>query len=325
MLWKLIFLIFSLLIVFISAQNENVTLETTTIQTTALRTTAIQTSTFSTFLNTTTINVPTLLFLNTTPTVNTTLSTMNKTNSIQSKPLAKQKAHANLMIIAWIFLASSGIIIARYYDYIFKNINWFKIKFSKMLHILLMIFVPILSIISFFVILSDNNWKWVERNAGLKFAHSIVGIIAVSLSVIQPAFGFLNIKIKQKILAKIIRYIHRVIGFIAFVLATISLYFGFFISDINLDATGWGILIGWSSWIIVLPLLLEVFEIIFKVKDEHDLLIEQKSGSSEIEKFSNKVKNKEKNLAAVQNILLVLHFMVASSISGILIFYVTRS
>ena len=45
-----------------------------------------------------------------------------------------------------------------------------------------------------------------------------------------------------------------------------------------MNATGWGIMIGWITWILFLPILLEIFEIIFKVKDEHDLLVEKDSG-----------------------------------------------
>ena len=49
-----------------------------------------------------------------------------------------------------------------------------------------MISVPIVTMISFLVILSDLKWKWVETEDKKPiYAHSIVGIITLAFSFVQ--------------------------------------------------------------------------------------------------------------------------------------------
>ncbi len=48
-----------------------------------------------------------------------------------------------------------------------------------------MISVPILSIISFIVILSYMDWKWVDSSSQPEYAHSITGILTIAFSVVQ--------------------------------------------------------------------------------------------------------------------------------------------
>jgi hypothetical protein len=59
------------------------------------------------------------------------------------------------------------------------------------MHRPLMVLTTVLSIIGFFVILSDLNWKWVSQVNKVNFAHSIFGIFAISLSIIQVEFIFI--------------------------------------------------------------------------------------------------------------------------------------
>ena len=89
------------------------------------------------------------------------------------------------MVIAWIFCASTGILFARYYKFIFPTVKWFNLQFWFNIHRPVMIFVPILSIIAFIVILADLGWKWVDIESKVGFAHSIFGIVVIGLSVIQ--------------------------------------------------------------------------------------------------------------------------------------------
>jgi len=47
--------------------------------------------------------------------------------------------------------------------------------------------VPVFSIVAFIVILADLKWKWVQLidTQKVNFAHSIIGIIVIGLSLIQ--------------------------------------------------------------------------------------------------------------------------------------------
>ena len=48
-----------------------------------------------------------------------------------------------------------------------------------------MVCVPIISIAAFIIILWNLNWKWIEMEDKMMFAHSIFGIVAIGLSLIQ--------------------------------------------------------------------------------------------------------------------------------------------
>ena len=115
------------------------------------------------------------------------ISFINKSVIVDdSKPVnLKKKAHGCFMIIAWVLFASTGIILARYYKFIFKEQKLFNSKFWFTLHYVLMILATMITLISFLIILSDLNWKWKSDKKSLEFAHSIFGIIAITFSIIQ--------------------------------------------------------------------------------------------------------------------------------------------
>ena len=98
---------------------------------------------------------------------------------------SKYKAHGCLMIIAWMLFASTGILFARYYKYLYPNIKLCGVQFWFLMHRPIMLLVPILSIISFLIILSQLDWFWVLSSIPVAFTHSIFGIIAIIFSIIQ--------------------------------------------------------------------------------------------------------------------------------------------
>ena len=90
------------------------------------------------------------------------------------------------MIIAWMLIGSTGILIARYFKFIFPDKNLFKIQIWFIIHFSLMISVPIISIMSFLIILSNKNWQWLQvTDSSVMFVHSIFGIVTIGLAFIQ--------------------------------------------------------------------------------------------------------------------------------------------
>ena len=120
---------------------------------------------------------------------------------------------ACLMSIAWMFCASTGILLARYYKFLLPNVRIFKLQIWFVIHRPLMMIVPVISIVAFILILADLNWKWIETDQKLSLAHSIIGMIAIGFSLIQVLLLlFLHIK-KWRILMinlfKIYRFSRR--------------------------------------------------------------------------------------------------------------------
>ena len=46
----------------------------------------------------------------------------------------------------------------------------------------------------------------------------------------------------------------------------VALWLGVFIPRVNLNTAGWGILLGWTLWLIVLPVTIEILGFILKEK-----------------------------------------------------------
>ena len=107
-------------------------------------------------------------------------------NIINKDNLLKPKVHGCLMIFAWLLCASTGILFARYYKFIFPKKQLLGVEFWFFVHRTLMISVPIITLSAFLVILSDLNWKWIAIESGNPvFLHSIIGITTLSFSFVQ--------------------------------------------------------------------------------------------------------------------------------------------
>lgn len=55
--------------------------------------------------------------------------------------------------------------------------------------------------------------------------------------------------------------IHRFTGISLLVFAIVTCYLGVFIERMKLGNEGWGILVGWTLWVIILPLFIEILQI----------------------------------------------------------------
>ena len=107
------------------------------------------------------------------------------------------------IVFAWLFCASTGILFARYYKYIFPNVKLMNVQFWFFIHKPLMISVPIVSIIAFIIILSQLKWTWVDSTNQAAFAHSIIGILTISFSFLQVIiFIFFCITIIYLVISK---------------------------------------------------------------------------------------------------------------------------
>ena len=89
---------------------------------------------------------------------------------------------------------------------------WFQV------HRTLMSIIPGISLAAFLVILSDLNWKWVSTETPLNFAHSITGIITISLPFLQIGVALLRPHPGTP-RRPYFNYFHRSLGILIFVLS----------------------------------------------------------------------------------------------------------
>lgn len=84
----------------------------------------------------------------------------------------------------------------------------------------MMVLVPILAVIAFLIILADLDWEWIENTEEERtaYVHSITGILAIILSIIQVVIALVRPKPDAKF-RYIFNEVHRFIGITAFLLS----------------------------------------------------------------------------------------------------------
>lgn len=108
------------------------------------------------------------------------------TGSTKTTLNSRTKAHGCLMAIAWLFFASAGIIIARYFKFIFPGKKILGNDVWLNLHRSIMAYVALITFIAFMVILADSDWEWVKESYDkIAYAHSLFGIMAISFTILQ--------------------------------------------------------------------------------------------------------------------------------------------
>jgi hypothetical protein len=89
------------------------------------------------------------------------------------------------MVIAWVFFASVGMIVARYYKDLLPTIRVRGVAFWFVLHVPLMFMVPVFSVIALILILVELNGQWVDPEDRVKFIHSVFGIVTIIMTIVQ--------------------------------------------------------------------------------------------------------------------------------------------
>ncbi len=163
---------------------------------------------------------------------------------------------ACLEIFTWMFLVATGILLPRYYKYVFKPRQLCGKEVWFTLHATIMTLVGVINLIAFLVILSELDWQWVSVEDPLEFSHSIFGIFAFGLIYIQVSFFllFLNqfieaaefwILYEIKMFIGVVRpkpesrrrkafvVIHRTTGLLAFLFASRFFYKSNYFNELN--------------------------------------------------------------------------------------------
>lgn len=147
------------------------------------------------------------------------------------------KAHGCLMTFAWLFCAPTGILIARYYKYLFPSTFICKAQFWFVIHRPLMILVSVLTLLALVLILVFHNLgseemphgRRVRRHAHdednqhsfVNSAHSIFGVLTISISIIQVIMGFLRCDKGHKD-RHIFNRMHKTLGFLSLIFSSIQ-------------------------------------------------------------------------------------------------------
>jgi hypothetical protein len=249
--------------------------------------------------------------------------------SIDSDSMTLMKAHGIIMVFAWIVLASTGILIARYFKRswtdrkICSKAVWFAI------HRTIMTCVAILTLISFILILVYKRGQWISAKNQREFAHSITGILVICFALIQPFMALFRCNPDDQY-RFIFNYAHATIGFSAFILSIAAIFLAMFFTQFNFQSTKeWAILVAWSCWLPVIFVIFEIIEIYFQkysssIGKTNSFAMNDRNGSgtAKIEVIPMK-ENVNKN--RIKGLFLSLHIIIAFGLALALIILIGQS
>ncbi|CAF1229846.1 unnamed protein product [Didymodactylos carnosus] len=239
--------------------------------------------------------------------------TYNLDSSDNSTKLVK--AHGCLMIFAWILLVSTGILIARYFKKTFANKKLFSEDVWFFLHRAIMTCAATLTLIGFLFILVFKKGEWVQKSTSTskEFAHSVIGIIIVACSFIQPFIALFRCHPDNRY-RFIYNYLHGFIGFLSFTLSIVAIFLAVYFSYFTFipNTLGWGILVGWSCWIVTIFILFECSEYYLRLQNNNE------SRKSEMYRMDSATTDDDTSLEPINSwinkiklLLLGLHILVA--------------
>lgn len=174
-------------------------------------------------------------------------------------------AHGTVMVIAWILLASTGILLARYGRLLrigtsrtlCGNLIWFQT------HRLILCLVTVGTLLGFFLILVKEKGEWVSvsKDGRRIFAHSVLGAIVVCCALLQAWIALFRCDADSPF-RSIFNWLHRSLGYLSFLLSVPTI---FLIvtepKELPMYQEGFiTILSIWSAWVVIIVIFFEIVE-----------------------------------------------------------------
>ncbi|XP_041360085.1 putative ferric-chelate reductase 1 [Gigantopelta aegis] len=173
-----------------------------------------------------------------------------------SYPLVK--AHACLMIMAWIFCASIGLLLTKYYKPMWPNKRFYDTRYWFLGHFNLMAFCFLLVVIAFILIFIEAGGYSNAPDLPQK-AHPILGIIIFVCILINPIIALIRPSEDHKC-RPVFNWFHWAFGTIANVLAIPTIFIGMDFGKPNVPWWATWILVIWFIFHLVIEISLEVHQ-----------------------------------------------------------------
>ncbi|XP_012939508.1 putative ferric-chelate reductase 1 homolog [Aplysia californica] len=210
------------------------------------------------------------------------------------------KAHGCLMIIAWIYFASIGIILARYYKPVWVDLMcsqkvWFQI------HRTCMVFAFLCTGVGFALIFAEvKGWSELVGEKEYLKGHPIMGVIVTSLAVINPLMALIRPHPGTPN-RPIFNWAHWFVGTAAHILGIVTIFFGTQLGRADSPDYVIYILAAFVVWQVALELFLVAVSVYGGRK-----VTDGKSAP-------------QKSVDVLKKFVLVLHLMVVSALTSVLV------
>lgn len=177
-------------------------------------------------------------------------------------PLKFLRVHGIIMIFTWILVASTGVIVARYFRGAWANVILFGKPAWFTSHRLVMSIVAILTMLGFLFVLVFLGGTWVDKGPTRQYAHSITGVIVISIAFFQPFIALFRCEPTSKY-RFVFNYLHAFFGFSGFILAIATLFLATYFKIFK-DEAGRTYMTIWTIWIVLIFLIFELIQIRYR-------------------------------------------------------------
>lgn len=195
---------------------------------------------------------------------------------------AAMKAHAILMCFAWVVCATIGLFLARYMRGAWPQRAVFGTKIWFQLHRAVMLLTVLLTIVAFITIFVGIG-EFTKRAT----AHAVVGILVLSLAVVQPVMAILR-PAQGDSKRPIFNWIHRGVGALAHLLSIVNVFLGVSMSQMGMGSSGIYVMIVYVI-LIVLVVCFEIF--LFLRKKDNYTRFEMEPGEVEVQTTTSSVED----------------------------------
>nr|CAB3247187.1 putative ferric-chelate reductase 1 [Phallusia mammillata] len=207
------------------------------------------------------------------------------------------KAHASLMILAWLTCASIGILIARHFKPMWHDSTCFSTKVWFQIHRGLMITAVVATLLAFILIFSSV--EGFSSNAG---AHPIIGIVVTILAIANPIMALFRPHPGTP-RRWIFNWGHWFVGSAARILAITAIFLGVDLTALDLPEWDTWALVGFVCYHVVFEIILEILSAIYGHIDSY----KKKKPSDDMPMDDESKENMAPKGATVKYFVLILY------------------
>lgn len=168
------------------------------------------------------------------------------------------KVHGSLMMIAWIFCASIGVVLARHYKPMWPNSKILNEKVWFTFHRMLMVTAFLTCAAAFIIIFVDVK-KWSELTGATNWqkAHPYLGVIVTFFVVLNPIMALFRPHPDDKH-RYIFSWAHWFVGTLAQILSAMALILGVTLARASVPFYCVWVLVAWIAYQMLMELILEL-------------------------------------------------------------------
>ncbi|XP_062587375.1 putative ferric-chelate reductase 1 homolog, partial [Saccostrea cucullata] len=245
---------------------------------------------------------------------------LNEDIQPQKPSMLLYKLHGSLMIFAWIFLSSIGIITARYYKSEWRDMMPCGVKVWFAIHRTVMSLVFLVTTGGFVLIFIEVGSLLQEKEGSVYLRyHPALGISVMALTVVNPIMALFRCSPGHKY-REVFHYSHMFVGTSAQILAAVTIYFGVNLEKSNTPKGVSYIVIAYIVTYVIIELMLECEKYFRTRGDDSERHLLLKSALSE-----HPSSKSQSNVNGLKFSILMFHFLCMSVYCLALVYFVASA